>query len=150
MATPIPFTEDHQQQLTSFLLEMRYKLSLGLQALNGRVAEVARGTDITIRHSHPADSTNECIRQEEYVAEKITGGKKKMIEKIDEALARVETGEYGYCSECEEPIPILRLRAVPFTDKCFECKSQLEKNSTIIKNGSEVRVDKILKNPAYA
>jgi len=46
---------------------------------------------------------------------------------IDEALLRIEEGEYGICEECEEEIPLGRLKAMPFARHCVRCKSDLEK-----------------------
>lgn len=46
---------------------------------------------------------------------------------IDEALLRIEEGDYGVCEECEEEIPIGRLKAMPFARHCVKCKSDLEK-----------------------
>src|SRR5512137_1670944 len=37
---------------------------------------------------------------------------------IDEALLRLEEGEYGICEECEEEIPLGRLKIVPFARHC--------------------------------
>jgi len=38
------------------------------------------------------------------------------LKKIDEALARIESGDYGYCHLTEEPIEKARLQAIPWTD----------------------------------
>jgi DnaK suppressor protein len=46
---------------------------------------------------------------------------------IDEALLRIDEGEYGICEECEEEIPIGRLKAMPFARHCVKCKADLEK-----------------------
>ncbi len=43
---------------------------------------------------------------------------------IDEALARVDAGRYGICAGCREPIPLERLRAVPFAVYCVECQQK--------------------------
>lgn len=40
---------------------------------------------------------------------------------IQRALARIESGDYGFCSLCGTEIPIERLRAVPYTDRCLDC-----------------------------
>lgn len=40
---------------------------------------------------------------------------RKLLESINEALMRMENGEYGICEETEEPIEVERLRAVPWT-----------------------------------
>ena len=45
------------------------------------------------------------------------------VEEVEDALARFETGEYGYCSHCQKPISRPRLRALPFTTLCIECKN---------------------------
>lgn len=41
---------------------------------------------------------------------------------IDDALERIEEGTYGICEECKEPIGIERLKALPFTPLCINCK----------------------------
>ena len=52
---------------------------------------------------------------------------REKLAEIDEALRRIEDGSYGYCEECGEKIGIGRLKAMPFTQLCVECKSKLEK-----------------------
>ncbi|MEM7611027.1 MAG: TraR/DksA C4-type zinc finger protein [Pseudomonadota bacterium] len=41
--------------------------------------------------------------------------------KINMALARGETGQYGVCIECGDSIPLPRLRAVPWAAHCVTC-----------------------------
>ena len=45
---------------------------------------------------------------------------------IEEALARLEEGEYGRCVECDGVIPKTRLNALPFTPVCVKCAEKLE------------------------
>jgi DnaK suppressor protein len=45
---------------------------------------------------------------------------------IDEALKRIEAGDFGDCERCSDEIAEGRLRAFPFTTLCIECKSELE------------------------
>ncbi len=52
---------------------------------------------------------------------------REKLNEIDEALRRIEDGSYGYCEECGERIGIGRLKAMPFTQLCVECKSRMEK-----------------------
>ena len=40
------------------------------------------------------------------------------LEEIDEALLRIELGEYGLCEECGQPIELDRLEAVPYARLC--------------------------------
>lgn len=43
------------------------------------------------------------------------------IQRIDAALARLESGDYGYCAVCDEPIAPRRLAADPATPTCVAC-----------------------------
>ncbi|HWN67279.1 MAG TPA: TraR/DksA C4-type zinc finger protein [Haliangium sp.] len=45
----------------------------------------------------------------------------RALQAIDAALARIESGEYGICRGCEEPIDGDRLRAIPETALCVAC-----------------------------
>lgn len=45
---------------------------------------------------------------------------------IEEALIRIEDGDYGKCIECDSGIPKMRLNALPFTPLCIRCAEKLE------------------------
>ena len=46
---------------------------------------------------------------------------KTELEKINAALARMESGTYGVCSNCQKKIPLERLEAYPQADTCLDC-----------------------------
>jgi DnaK suppressor protein len=52
--------------------------------------------------------------------------KSETLNKIDDALARLETGVYGNCFECGEEISEKRLRALPFAVRCKDCEEARE------------------------
>lgn len=52
--------------------------------------------------------------------------KTETLNKINEALARLEDGTYGYCFECGEEISEQRLRALPFAVRCKDCEEARE------------------------
>ena len=62
------------------------------------------------------------------------------IRSIDEALMRIDDGEYGICEDCEEEIPLGRLKAMPFARHCVKCKADLEKLQAQTKRFEEDRV----------
>lgn len=64
---------------------------------------------------------------------------REKIHSIDEALLRIDEGEYGICEECDEDIPLGRLKAMPFTRHCVKCKSDLEKLQAQTKRVEEER-----------
>lgn len=53
----------------------------------------------------------------------------KVIQKIDEALARIQEGTYGICEVCGQLIRKPRLLNLPFVHTCMECQSAMEENS---------------------
>jgi len=49
----------------------------------------------------------------------------KLLREISDALQRIEQGTYGVCLECEEPISVKRLEAVPWARYCVTCQEQI-------------------------
>ena len=52
---------------------------------------------------------------------------RKLISKIDQALARLDAGTYGYCEETDEPIGIRRLEARPIATLSIEAQERHER-----------------------
>jgi len=52
--------------------------------------------------------------------------KSETLNKINDALARLEQGDYGNCFDCGEEIAEKRLRALPFAVRCKECEEARE------------------------
>lgn len=48
------------------------------------------------------------------------------IRKIEEAIKRIDAGEFGICEECEAQIPEKRLLAMPSSVVCVNCAEKLE------------------------
>ena len=52
--------------------------------------------------------------------------KSETLNKINDALMRLEQGDYGYCFDCGEEIAEKRLRALPFAVRCKDCEEARE------------------------
>ena len=52
--------------------------------------------------------------------------KSETLNKINDALVRLEHGNYGYCFDCGEEIAEKRLRALPFAVRCKDCEEARE------------------------
>jgi DnaK suppressor protein len=52
---------------------------------------------------------------------------RKLIGKIQDALARLDAGTFGTCISCSRPIAAARLHARPVTDLCIDCKTEAER-----------------------
>jgi len=59
---------------------------------------------------------------------------RKLISKIDEALARIDEGTYGYCEETGEPISIRRLEARPIATLSVEAQERHERRERIYRD----------------
>lgn len=59
----------------------------------------------------------------------LEGERRRKIElqQIEAALQRIETGDFGYCLECDEPIALQRLEFNPAVTLCVLCASQKER-----------------------
>ena len=52
--------------------------------------------------------------------------KSETLNKVNDALVRLEQGDYGYCYECGDEIAEKRLRALPFAVRCKDCEEAKE------------------------
>ncbi len=48
--------------------------------------------------------------------------------KIERALERMKAGQYGTCEGCNNPIPLARLKALPYATLCIACQEKLEES----------------------
>lgn len=51
------------------------------------------------------------------------------LAQIEEAIQRFADKSYGLCVECEKPVPLARLQALPYARFCIECQRLSEKSS---------------------
>ena len=49
-----------------------------------------------------------------------------VVQKIDKALARIDTGVFGVCTKCSKPITKARLKAIPWVQLCIDCQREEE------------------------
>jgi DnaK suppressor protein len=61
---------------------------------------------------------------------------KDTLNKIDEALRKIDDGTYGLCEDCGSEISKERLRVIPFAVLCVECKEQRERSEAFESSGS--------------
>ena len=65
----------------------------------------------------------------EAVSLKLNGLEYIRLRQVQEALDRMQMGEYGICLFCEEPIPAKRLHALPWAKYCVKCQEQVSEDS---------------------
>lgn len=62
---------------------------------------------------------------------RIRDRERMLINKIRQALQRIEDGTFGLCENCEEKIGTERLRVRPVTTLCIDCKTEEERKEKI-------------------
>ena len=66
-----------------------------------------------------ADVATDLLEQEiDLSLERSTAGR---LAEVEAALERLAAGGYGWCERCQRPIPVERLRAMPWVRDCVEC-----------------------------
>ena len=68
---------------------------------------------------------------EKTVEMRASNRRRKLINKIDQALKRLKDGTYGYCEDTGEPIGLKRLIARPIATLCIEAQEKHEKEEKI-------------------
>ena len=87
--------------------------------------EADRGAELADYDNHPADSASETYERTKNQA--LGENFKEIMERIDEALRKIENGSYGTCDRCGETIHVDRLKAIPYATLCIRCQETLER-----------------------
>ncbi len=81
--------------------------------------------ELVTADQHLADTATETFDRElEYGLEE---NAEHVLGEIDAALARIEKGTYGICTNCGQPISEERLEALPYATLCINCKRRAER-----------------------
>lgn len=104
----------------------RDKLLERRETLVSQVAEAemsSRERDLEATQD-PADMAANAYTKELLIS--MSDNDRRLLELIDEALGHVESGDYGECVNCGEPIQEKRLNAVPWARYCLRCQDMKE------------------------
>ena len=83
-----------------------------------------RGGDVSGHALHMADVATDMYDREFNLG--LASNDREVLYKVDEALVRIEDGNYGTCSECKKAIPVARLKAIPYAQTCMKCQEKIE------------------------
>lgn len=96
-----------------------------LRALQGEAGKTV--TEMTLDASNFPDPTDRATQESDRNFElRIRDRERKLINKIKDALDRIESKEYGVCDDCGEEISEARLKVRPVTTQCINCKMAAE------------------------
>ena len=100
-----------------------------LETLRTEVLVNAADTSANLRENEPlADPNDQATVEEQHVLEqRVRDRERKLMKKIDAALVRIKSGEYGWCLESGEAIGLPRLLARPTAEYSLEAQELHEK-----------------------
>lgn len=99
--------------------EMKILLEEAEKTVSEMTADTTSFPDPNDRATQESDRTFEL---------RIRDRERKLLNKIREALERIDNGTFGVCEMCGEEISEARLKARPVTTLCIDCKIEQEKS----------------------
>jgi DnaK suppressor protein len=102
--------------------------------------EILRSTKETLQHlqddsAQHADIADRASSETDRALElRARDRQRKLISKIDAALARIDDGSYGYCEETGEPIGLKRLDARPIATLSVEAQERHERRERVYRD----------------
>jgi len=106
-----------KEQLEFFQIQLNDQKTEALKEI-----EDARNR-LRVPHECKDDADRASFEMDSQLYLRIVDRKSKLVKKIDFALRRIKTGDYGYCMETGEPIGIQRLLIRPTAEFCAEIKT---------------------------
>jgi RNA polymerase-binding protein DksA len=117
------------KQFKVLLLEERAKFAGEIRSLARDASKTPRDAsgDLSSHTVHMADMSADTYDRE--MATNLVSTEQAVLYQIEDALKRFDEGTYGVCQECQKPITMSRLRAVPYTAMCITCQRTKEQKS---------------------
>jgi len=108
------------EELRRLLLEARSRLLRTVATTDDELASLAAQDVGGLIESSGRGATEDLLSR-------LEGRERHELDEIGAALGRLETGDFGVCQACRRPIPVPRLRAMPWARACVTCQSRGER-----------------------
>ena len=118
------------KKLKKLLEDKRDALLVEMEAMNSQMGKTLKEStgDLSSYSYHMADQGTDAMERE--MTFMLSSKSGRFLYHIEEALRRIEKGDYGNCVSCGKPISFDRLEAVPHARYCIDCKSAEEEKKT--------------------
>ncbi|MBK6743760.1 MAG: RNA polymerase-binding protein DksA [Hydrogenophilales bacterium] len=106
---------------------------LRLQTMKDEILVNARETGEHLKENEVFADPNDraTVEEENMLEQRVRDRERKLLKKIDQSLARIDAGDYGYCLETGDPIGIPRLLARPTAELCIEAQEKHERREKL-------------------
>lgn len=129
--TALPVRSGEKPWTKAEIEQVREELRTEMDGLRADIAEAEQqvaarlGDSVGDAGDDPADAGAKTFQREHELA--MTHNARDLLEQAEQALARIDTGAYGVCASCGQPIGKARLQAFPRAVLCVACKQREER-----------------------
>ena len=121
-----------KQQLKLFrqlLITERAKFAGEIRAIAHEASRNPRDAsgDLSAYTIHMADMAADTYERE--LSTNLVSSEQEVLYQIDDAFKRMDEGTFGVCQECNTPITMSRLKAVPYAPMCIRCQRAKEQSA---------------------
>lgn len=122
-------SKEHAKQFRQLLITERAKLASEIKSIAHEASKSPREAsgDLSAYTVHMADMAADTYERE--LSMNIVSSEQELLYQIDDALKRLDDGSYGICQQCNQPIAMSRLKAVPYASMCIQCQRAKEQKN---------------------
>lgn len=114
--------KDQLKNFRQLLVTERAKITNEIKTIAQDASRSPRDAsgDLSAYTIHMSDMAADTYDRE--LSTNMVSAEQEVLYQIDDALKRMDEGSFGACSECQQPISMSRLKAVPYASLCIECQ----------------------------
>jgi len=119
MPEKFKLSKKEKEEFRKLLLERKNSIIRKLSQFYHESKEIETDTALDVVDKAETSYTKEFLLG-------LTDSEREQLQQIDQALDRLEKGEYGHCQVCHKEIGKKRLQIIPWTPYCISCKEKIE------------------------
>lgn len=119
-----PLGKKEMEPYRQLLLELKQKLMKEV-LVNQEASNESNNGDVLDLADQASDSYDKDL------ANSLSETERARLQAVEKALHRVSEGTYGLCEDCGKPIPLPRLKVLPFVKLCVACQQSEEKGAVL-------------------
>jgi len=121
------YSKEELEHFKKIILEKKKEILEELETIRDTIMDTTTGeyaTENSMYSTHMEQGTDAMEREKTFLFASREG---KFLNYLEDALKRIEKGNYGRCNTCGKLIEKERLEAVPIASQCAECKKKSQK-----------------------
>lgn len=123
MPEKLKLSKKEREEFRKLLLERKNSIIRKLSQFYHESKEIEIDTALDVADKAETSYTKEFLLG-------LTDSEREQLQLIDQALDRLEKGEYGLCQVCHREIGKKRLQIIPWTPYCINCQEKIERGAS--------------------